>query len=248
MDQHHLETGVQIGDFQIESRLGAGGMGIVYRARQVSLDRVVALKILGSALTRGTDLARFRREAQMIAKLDHPSIAGVHFIGQDRHVCYMAMEFIDGAPLRSVLDRPAGILVLSFAHFLTAAFSFLLILTMTASRYLQVPPPTVPQEPLSTFVWNAVVHPLLYLSYCLAIGFGLLAGHRWARWVSIAAASLLVAWSLYEVMNERSLPGLIVGAVILAIPVAVIVYLMRRSVRDWFRLAARLRAEHRRPR
>jgi eukaryotic-like serine/threonine-protein kinase len=107
MGQHDLETGVQIGDFRIERRLGAGGMGIVYQARQVSLDRTVALKILGAALTREADRTRFQREAQAVAKLNHPGIAGVHFIGQDRHVCYMAMEFVDGLPLREVIDRLA---------------------------------------------------------------------------------------------------------------------------------------------
>jgi serine/threonine protein kinase len=108
MNQHDLETGVEIGDFRIECRLGAGGMGIVYRARQVSLDRMVALKILGSALSREADRMRFQREAQAIAKLNHPGIATVHFIGQDRHVCYMAMEFIDGLTLRKVIDRLAS--------------------------------------------------------------------------------------------------------------------------------------------
>jgi serine/threonine protein kinase len=105
MDQHDLEAGVQIGDFRIERRLGAGGMGIVYQARQVSLDRIVALKILGAALSREANRTRFQREAQAVAKLSHPGIAGVHFIGQDRHVCYMAMEFIDGLSLREVIDR-----------------------------------------------------------------------------------------------------------------------------------------------
>jgi serine/threonine protein kinase len=108
MDQHDLEQGVEIGDFRIERRLGAGGMGIVYQAHQVSLDRRVALKILGAALTREADRLRFQREAQAVARLHHTGIAGVYFIGQDRHVCYMAMEFIDGLTLRALIDRLAA--------------------------------------------------------------------------------------------------------------------------------------------
>ena len=99
-----LEADVQVGDFVIERRLGSGGMGIVYQARQVSLDRVVALKVLGDALNRPDDIARFRREAQAVARLDHPHIAGVHYVGQDRQLCYMAMEYVDGASLRRVLN------------------------------------------------------------------------------------------------------------------------------------------------
>jgi serine/threonine protein kinase len=68
-----LEAGVQIGDFRIERRIGAGGMGIVYLARQVSLDRPFALKILGGALDRQPAIARFRREAPAIARLSHRS-------------------------------------------------------------------------------------------------------------------------------------------------------------------------------
>lgn len=100
-----LESGVEIGDFRIERRLGAGGMGIVYQARQISLNRPVALKVLGQALSRGTDVTRFQREAQAAARLKHPAIAQVYFIGQDKHVCYLAMELIEGASLRKVLDR-----------------------------------------------------------------------------------------------------------------------------------------------
>ena len=100
-----LEAGVVIGDFRIERRLGAGGMGIVYQARQVSLNRLVALKVLGQALSRGTDVTRFQREAQAAARLRHPSIAQVYYIGQDRHICYMAMELVEGISLRRVLDR-----------------------------------------------------------------------------------------------------------------------------------------------
>jgi serine/threonine protein kinase len=99
-----LEADVHVGDFIIERRLGAGGMGVVYQARQISLDRVVALKVLGDALNRPEDIARFRREAQAVARLDHPNIAGVHFVGQDQQLCYMAMEFVDGASLRRVIE------------------------------------------------------------------------------------------------------------------------------------------------
>jgi serine/threonine protein kinase len=100
-----LEAGVEIGDFRIERRLGAGGMGVVYQARQISLNRPVALKVLGQALSRPTDVSRFQREAQAAARLKHPAIAQVYFIGQDRHVCFLAMELIEGASLRKVLDR-----------------------------------------------------------------------------------------------------------------------------------------------
>ena len=102
-----LEPEVSLGDFVIERRLGSGGMGVVYLARQVSLDRLVALKVLGDALNRPDDIARFRREAQAVAKLDHPHIAGVHYIGQDEHLCYMALEYVDGASLRRVIDAIA---------------------------------------------------------------------------------------------------------------------------------------------
>jgi serine/threonine protein kinase len=102
-----IEANVQIGDFIIERRIGAGGMGIVYRARQLSLGRTVALKVLGTALSRDPEIARFRREAQAVARLSHPGIASAYFIGQDSHVCYLAMEFIDGTSLRKVIDQLA---------------------------------------------------------------------------------------------------------------------------------------------
>jgi serine/threonine protein kinase len=100
-----FDVGVRIGDFEIEGQVGAGGMGIVYRARQLSLDRVVALKILGPALDSEEGKARFRREAQAVAKLSHPGIATIYFIGQDQQICFFAMEFINGVSLRQVMDR-----------------------------------------------------------------------------------------------------------------------------------------------
>ncbi len=101
--RERLEAGVQIGDFRIEKRLGAGGMGIVYRARQISLNRIVALKVLGSALSRSSDIIRFQREAQAAARLNHPNIATVHFVGQDDELCYMAIEYIDGPSLARII-------------------------------------------------------------------------------------------------------------------------------------------------
>jgi serine/threonine protein kinase len=94
-----------IGDFRIEKRLGAGGMGVVYLARQISLDRPVALKVMGAALTRPTDIRRFRREAQAAARLRHSGIAQVYYVGQEAGVCFMAMEYVDGASLRQIIGR-----------------------------------------------------------------------------------------------------------------------------------------------
>jgi serine/threonine protein kinase len=100
-----FETGLHVGDFCVEQRLGAGGMGVVYRARQISLNRVVALKVLGGSIQTETGVARFRREAQAIAKLKHPNIAGILYLGQDEKICYMVMEFVDGVSFREVIRR-----------------------------------------------------------------------------------------------------------------------------------------------
>ena len=100
-----LEADVEIGDFRIIRRLGAGGMGVVYLARQNSLDRLVALKVLGAALTHPNDIIRFKREATAAARLHHPNIATIHYIGQDEQACYMAMEYIDGVSLRELVTR-----------------------------------------------------------------------------------------------------------------------------------------------
>jgi serine/threonine protein kinase len=105
MGAQDFEAGMEIGDFQIERRLGAGGMGVVYQARQKSLNRLVALKVLGAALSRPSDLIRFQREAQATARLHHRAIAEVHCVEQDSHVCYIAMEFIDGITLRQFMER-----------------------------------------------------------------------------------------------------------------------------------------------
>jgi TolB-like protein/tRNA A-37 threonylcarbamoyl transferase component Bud32/Flp pilus assembly protein TadD len=106
--------GRQLGTFQVLSILGAGGMGHVYRARDTKLNRDVALKTLPDAFARDTDrVARFRREAQAVATLNHPHIVTIFSIEEQDHVPFMTMELIEG----STLDQgiPAG--GLSLARF-----------------------------------------------------------------------------------------------------------------------------------
>jgi serine/threonine protein kinase len=103
-----FEAGVRIHDFKIMKVLGTGGMGIVYLANQTSLNRLVALKVLGPTIDDPKARARFRRESRAVALLKHPGIAEVHYAGQDDALCYMATEYIEGATLRRVLDRVAA--------------------------------------------------------------------------------------------------------------------------------------------
>ncbi|MEP0843028.1 MAG: protein kinase, partial [Phycisphaerae bacterium] len=86
-------------------RVGAGGMGVVFEARQVTTGRRVALKILSPAMTRQKNRLRFLREAEAAARLNHPNIVAVYAIRQDAELCYYAMEFVDGWPLSRVLER-----------------------------------------------------------------------------------------------------------------------------------------------
>lgn len=102
-----------IGEFTILGELGRGGMGVVYEARQQSLGRTVALKVLAAALdSDGAALERFRREGANAARLHHPGIAQVYAVGCDQGRHFLSMERIDGAPLDRVLGvlriRPAG--------------------------------------------------------------------------------------------------------------------------------------------
>jgi serine/threonine protein kinase/DUF4097 and DUF4098 domain-containing protein YvlB len=87
--------------FEILSFLGKGGMGAVYKGRQPSLDRLVALKVLPPELSREPGfIERFSREAQALARLNHPNIVAVHDFGRAGELPYLVMEFVDGANLR----------------------------------------------------------------------------------------------------------------------------------------------------
>lgn len=86
---------------EILELIGQGGMGVVYKARQTKLDRIVALKILPARLARETLFAeRFEREGRMLARLNHPNIVGVYDFGQADGLYYLMMEYVDGVNLR----------------------------------------------------------------------------------------------------------------------------------------------------
>ena len=90
----------RLGDFVLGGEIGRGGMGIVYEARQLSLSRRVALKVLPfAAVLDARQIARFKNEAQAAAQLQHPNIVPVYAVGVERGVHYYAMQFIEGQPL-----------------------------------------------------------------------------------------------------------------------------------------------------
>ena len=94
----------RIGPYRILQKIGEGGMGVVYEAWQISLDRRVALKVLPfAALLDSKQITRFRNEAQAAAQLHHLHIVPVFFVGTERGVHYYAMQFIDGQPLDQAL-------------------------------------------------------------------------------------------------------------------------------------------------
>ena len=101
-----LREGEKLGDYQIEKQIGAGGMGVVYRAKQVSLNRQVALKVLPANLrSMPNALARFQQEVEAAGRLHHPHIVSVYATGDDGTTSYYAMELIDGATLGQVIDQ-----------------------------------------------------------------------------------------------------------------------------------------------
>ena len=102
-----LIPGTKFGPYEIQSLLGAGGMGEVYRARDIRLQRTVAIKILPAHLSSDPDLhARFEQEAKSISALQHPNICVVHDIGSQDGVAFMVMEYVAGQTLDKLI--PAG--------------------------------------------------------------------------------------------------------------------------------------------
>ncbi len=103
-----LSPGTRLGPYEIVSPLGAGGMGEVFRARDTKLNRDVAIKVLPAAFARDSArVARFRREAQLLASLNHPHIAAIHGLEESAGVVALALELVEGEDLNERMKRGA---------------------------------------------------------------------------------------------------------------------------------------------
>jgi len=103
-------TGKEFSNYKIIGKLGAGGMATVYKAHELSLNRMVALKVLSPRLSEDTDfIKRFHREAQSAAQLNHPNIVHIFAIGEEEGFHYFAMEYLKGKTL-SVIKKEEGVL------------------------------------------------------------------------------------------------------------------------------------------
>jgi len=101
-----FSTGARLGVYEIGSPLGAGGMGEVYRARDTKLNRAVALKILPESVVHDPDrVARFRREAQVLAALNHPHIAQIYGLEEANGTQFLVLELVDGESLAERIKR-----------------------------------------------------------------------------------------------------------------------------------------------
>ena len=100
-----LEPGADFAGHRIDRELGRGGMGIVYRARNLALDRVRALKVLAPELSADARFReRFQRESRLAASIEHPNVIPVHDAGEDAGRLYIAMRLVEGRDLRREVE------------------------------------------------------------------------------------------------------------------------------------------------
>jgi Tol biopolymer transport system component len=101
-----LASGAKLGPYLIESAIGQGGMGEVYKAKDLRLERTVALKVLAATMSDNPELrARFEREARAISALNHPNICTLHDVGTHDGTAYLVMEYLEGATLAERLRK-----------------------------------------------------------------------------------------------------------------------------------------------
>ena len=101
-----LNAGTKLGNYEIVGSLGAGGMGEVYRARDSKLKREVAIKVLPDAFARDAErVARFQREAEVLASLNHPHIAAIHDLAEFGESRFLVLELVEGETLADRIAR-----------------------------------------------------------------------------------------------------------------------------------------------
>ena len=112
VERHHaisplaLTPGTRLGVYEVTVQIGAGGMGQVYQATDTKLKRQVAIKILPPSLATDPDrLARFQREAEVLASLNHPNIAAIHGLEESGGMTALVMELVEGPPPRRAPRR-----------------------------------------------------------------------------------------------------------------------------------------------
>src|SRR5580698_11468620 len=103
-----LAAGTKLGSYKVLARIGAGGMGEVYRAKDTRLDRIVAIKVLPPHLADRSELReRFEREAKTIASLNHPHICTLYDTGHQDEIDFLVMEYLEGETLAQRLTKGA---------------------------------------------------------------------------------------------------------------------------------------------
>jgi serine/threonine protein kinase len=112
-----LEVGATFAGYRIDAPLGRGGMGVVFRATQIALERTVALKVLGADVgDEPAFRARFRREQQVMASVQHPNVLPVYDVGEHDGLLYIAMQYVDGPTLKQIVTGEAPLEPARAAH------------------------------------------------------------------------------------------------------------------------------------
>src|SRR5438067_2324891 len=124
-----LERGLVIGGYRIDDLISRGGMGVVYRATNIGLNRIYALKVLAPELADDAAFReRFQREMRIAASINHPNVVGIHYAGEQDGLVFFVMDFIHGTDLREVIQKTGALephraveLLTQFASALDAA-------------------------------------------------------------------------------------------------------------------------------